>query len=129
MNPRFVTKTIHALLDYPVALALLALPPLLGLGDSHPMALWLGVLTGAAAFVLTLLTDHMLGVFRVLPYRVHLIVDAAVGVTFLAAPFAFSFAGLDAWFYWINGAAVMTVVSLHKPEPTADRGPGSLINA
>ena len=36
---RFVTKTIHAWLDYPVALTLIALPFLLGLGASHPLAL------------------------------------------------------------------------------------------
>ena len=35
---RFVTKTIHAWLDYPVALALIALPFLLGLGTSKPLA-------------------------------------------------------------------------------------------
>ncbi len=36
---RFVTKTIHAWLDYPVAVALIALPFLLGLGSSNPLAL------------------------------------------------------------------------------------------
>ena len=30
--------------------------------------------------------------------------------------FVFSFEGIDAYYYWINGAAVLTVVSLHKPE-------------
>jgi len=26
------------------------------------------------------------------------------------------FAGLDAWYYWANGAAVLLVISLQKPE-------------
>ena len=55
MDPRFVTKTMHAFLDYPVALSLMLLPFLLQLGGSHPLALWLAVGTGIAAFVLTLL--------------------------------------------------------------------------
>ena len=71
MDPRFITKDIHALLDYPVALMLMTAPFLLGLGESHPFALWLGVGTGVAALVLTLLTDHKLGVVRVLPYMLH----------------------------------------------------------
>ncbi|MBB6430502.1 SPW repeat domain-containing protein [Algisphaera agarilytica] len=112
---RFITKNIHALLDYPVALLLITAPFIFGLGDSHPLALWLSVTTGVAAFVLTLLTDHMLGVFRILSYRIHLAVDGAVGITFLAAPFVFGFSGIDAWFYWANGAAVAIVVGLHKP--------------
>ncbi len=115
MSPRFVTKDIHALLDYPVAAALIILPLVLGLGDSHPLALWLGVATGVAALTLTLLTDHRLGVWRVLPYNFHLLVDGLVGATFLAAPFILGFTGIDAWFYWINGAAVACVVSLHQP--------------
>ena len=118
MSLRFVTKTVHAYLDYPVAIALIALPFVLGLGATSPLALWLSVGTGVAAFILTLLTDHHLGVLRVLPYSLHLIVDAAVGVVFLAAPFALGFSGLDAAYYWINGAAVVVVVSLHQPEDT-----------
>ena len=71
---------------------------------------------GAAAFVLTLLTDHQLGVLRVLPYPFHLAVDFSVGAAFFLAPSLFGFTGIDAWYYWANGAAVLTVVSLHKPD-------------
>ena len=117
MHIRFVTQKIHAMLDYPVAISLIALPFLLGLGESKPLALWLSVGTGVAAFLLTLLTDHETGVFRVLPYSFHLAVDFVVGVVFLVAPIAFAFTGIDAWFYWANAAAVLTVVSLHKPVP------------
>ncbi len=113
---RIVTKQIHALLDYPVAVALIALPFILGLGASNPVALQLSVVTGIAALVLTLLTDHQLGVWKVIPYKGHLLVDGLVGIVFVLAPFVFSFKGLDAYFYWINGAAVLIVVSLHKSE-------------
>ena len=113
---RFVTKTIHAWLDYPVALALIALPFLLGLGASHPFALTISPVVGVAAFLLTVFTDHQFGLFRVLPYKLHLAVDLAVGLLFLALPFALGFTGLDAAFYWLNGAAVVTVIALSKPE-------------
>jgi len=116
MNIRFVTQTIHAYLDYPVAFSLMILPFLLQLGSSHPLALGLSVGTGVAAFILTLFTDHKLGLIRVLPYAFHLRVDFLVGVVFLIAPFALGFSGLDAWYYWLNGGAVLVVVSLHKPE-------------
>lgn len=116
MDLRFVTKRIHAYLDYPVAVTLMIAPFLLDLGGSHPLAKWLAVGTGVAAFVLTLLTDHHLGLIKVLPYRVHLIIDFLVGVVFLAAPMLFGFTGRDAIFYWVNAIAVLTVVCLHKPE-------------
>lgn len=116
MSLRFVTRSVHAYLDYPVAIALMVLPFVLGLGQSNPLALWLSVLTGVAAFVLTVLTDHHLGIWRVLPYKIHLAVDLLVGITFLLAPSMLGFTGIDALFYWVNGAAVVVVISLSAPE-------------
>ena len=113
---RFVTRTIHAYLDYPVAIALMGLPFLLGLGSSHVLALYISPVVGVAAFLLTVFTDHHLGIVRILPYRFHLAVDLSVGVLFLALPFAFGFSGLDAAYYWLNGAAVVAVIALSKPE-------------
>jgi len=117
---RLVTKTMHAYLDYPVAILLLAAPFLLHLGGSHPLARWLSVGTGVAALGLTVLTDHKTGLIRVVPYPVHLAVDLLVGVVFALAPFVVGFTGIDAAFYWINAAAVLTVVGLHKPEVTPE---------
>ena len=113
---KFITKRIHAFLDYPVAIALIVIPFLLGLGDSNPLALQLSVATGIAALILTLLTNHHLGAFKVISYKTHLIVDFIVAIVFIIAPFIFSFEGIDAYYYWINGIAVLTVVSLHKSE-------------
>jgi hypothetical protein len=115
MDIRFVTRKIHSYLDYPVAFALIGLPFLLGLGATNPLALWLSVATGIAAFVLTVLTDHETGIIRVLPYSWHVAVDFAVGLLFVAAPSLFGFSGLDAWFYWVNGGAVLTVIALSRP--------------
>ncbi|MDO1501632.1 hypothetical protein Q2T40_15970 [Winogradskyella maritima] len=113
---RFITKKIHSYLDYPVAISLILLPFLLGLGETNPIAFYLSVIVGVAALGLTILTDHQTGLLSLIPYRLHLIVDGAVAILFLLAPFIFSFEGLDAYFYWINGAAVLLVVSLHKAE-------------
>ena len=113
---KFVTKQIHAYLDYPVAIALIGLPFLLGLGSSNPLAFQLSIATGIAAFILTILTDHHLGIIRIVSYQIHLMVDFLVGLVFILAPFILSFEGLDAYYYWLNGAAVLFVVSMHKSE-------------
>ncbi len=119
MFPRFITKTIHAYLDYPVALGLIAMPFLFGLGQTAPLAFWLSVITGVAAFTLTVLTDHHLGLIRVLPYSLHLAVDAMVGVAFVAGPILLGFVGLDFWYYMGLGLTVLAVVGLHQPEDSA----------
>lgn len=119
MSLRFITKSIHAYLDYPVAIGLVAMPSLFGLGGGSGLAFWLSVATGIAAFLLTVLTDHHLGIFRVLPYSLHLAVDGAVGVVFVAAPIVLGFAGMDYWYYMSLGLTVLAVVGLHKPEGDA----------
>ncbi|MFX7640567.1 hypothetical protein ABTJ59_19900, partial [Acinetobacter baumannii] len=69
-------------------------------------------------FILTLLTNHELGVVKVVPYWLHVAVDRVVGVVFIAAPFALGFTGLDAAYYWANGATVLLVtLLLNAPEP------------
>jgi hypothetical protein len=121
MHLRFVTKTIHAYLDYPVALSLLAMPFILGIGVENPWARWISVATGVAALVLTIFTDHATGLIRVVPYWLHLAVDRLVGIVFIVVPFAFGFHGLDAWYYWANAIAVLLVTTvLNAPEPKGE---------
>jgi len=118
MSFRFITKSIHAyLIDYPVAIVLMAAPFVLKLGQSTPVALWLSVVTGVAALLLAAFTDHPTGLVRVIPYWLHLWVDRAVGVVFILAPFAFQFPGRDAWYYWVLAAAVLLTTSVfNAPE-------------
>lgn len=119
MFPRFITREIHAYLDYPVAFSLMALPFFLNLGSVNPAAFWLSFITGLAALLLTLLTDHHLGVFRVLPYSLHLAVDGAVGVVFIVASLLLGFTGLEFAYYMVLGLGVLVVVGLHKPQTGA----------
>ena len=115
-DPRFVTKTMHAYLDYPVAASLIALPFVLGLGDSNPSAKWIAVATGVAAMILTFFTDHKTGAIRIIPFSFHVAVDALVGIIFVTTPFVLGFSGLDAWYYWANGGALLAVLCLQKPD-------------
>jgi hypothetical protein len=121
MSFRFITKSIHAyLIDYPVAIVLIAAPLVLKLGQS---AMWLSVVVGVAALLLAAVTDHPTGLVRIIPFWLHLWVDRVVGVVFVIAPFAFKFVGLDAWYYWVLAAAVLLTTSVfNAPEgPVATR--------
>src|SRR3954467_8369888 len=112
---RFVTKSAHAsVIDYPCAFTLLAAPFVLELGQN---AMWLSIVVGVAALLLPALTDHPTGLFRIIPYWLHLWVDRAVGVVFVIAPFAFKFTGLDAWYYWVLAVVVLLSTSVfNAPE-------------
>ncbi len=77
------------------------------------------MLTGVATFLLTLLTDHHLGVFRVLPYDLHLTVDGIVGAVFVSVPLALGFSGIEVWYYVALCLTVLAVVGMHKGEEIA----------
>ncbi|WP_299152189.1 hypothetical protein [uncultured Tateyamaria sp.] len=115
---RFMTQKMHAYIDYPVALGLIVMPFVLGIGMTNAWAFALSVFTGIAALVLTALTNHETGLMPVLPYKSHLAIDAIVGVTFVAAPFLFGFTGLDALYFWVLGATVLVVVGAHDADST-----------
>jgi hypothetical protein len=122
VNVRFLTPTRHGVVDYLAAVELLTMPFVLRLGTSAPLAKWLAVATGFAVILVSLLTDYKLGLVRIIPFRIHLAIDTAVATAFVVAPFLFGFAGLNAWFYWLNAAAVFVVVAVSMPgqeRPTA----------
>src|SRR5215472_12519491 len=122
MTVRFLTPTLHGLVDYLAAAGLLTMPFILGLGNSAPLAKWLAVGSGVAVVVYSLLTDYRYGAFRILPFRKHLAVDTLAAVVFALAPSVLGFHGLDAWYYWANSAEVSLVVEL-SPAGTANSAP------
>ncbi len=93
---RFLPTRVHALLDYSTGLLLIALPFLLGLtrGSSETWGAeaWIPIALGSAAIVYSLLTNYELGLLRILPMPVHLMLDAGSGVLLAASPWLFGFA-------------------------------------
>jgi len=113
---KFVTRSMHAHLDYPIAIALIVLPFALDLGSSNVLAFSVSVAAGMTAILAILLTNYEFGFLRVLPYQLHLAADFFAGAMFLAIPVLFGFTGVDATYYLAIGATILSVVALHKPE-------------
>ena len=112
MKLRFISPDLHGVVDYTAAIGLISLPLLLGLGETHPAALWLSVVMGGAVVLVSLLTDYRLSMVNTIPFDAHLAIDLAAATTFMLAPFIFSLEGLDAYYYWANAAVVYLVVAL-----------------
>jgi len=112
MKLRFISPTLHGVVDYSAAAALITAPILLGLGQSSPLAFWISIITGMAVIVVSLNTIYKYGIFRTIPFEGHLAIDLTVATAFMLVPFIFQFSGLDAYYYWGNAAVVFLVVSL-----------------
>jgi hypothetical protein len=92
---RFIPTRLHGVIDYLWGLSLLASPWLLGYADV-PAAKWLAIVFGVGAILYSLITAYELGLLRILPMPLHLIVDGA-GAFLAASPFLFGFADRVFW--------------------------------
>ncbi|GHE66467.1 MULTISPECIES: hypothetical protein [Roseivirga] len=112
MKFRFISPTVHGIIDYSAAVALISSPFLLGLGESSPMAKWLSVVTGVAVIIVSLNTTYKFSILHTIPYNGHLLIDLMAATTFAAAPFLFHFTGIDMYYYIANAVVVFLVVAL-----------------
>lgn len=110
--PRCIPNTSY---DCPFALGLVVVSFILALGATNPAALYLSFTTGAVGFALKLLTHDQLGLLRELSDKLHPSLDPAIGLAAFSAPVVFGLTGAHAVAYWVLGAAILSLVALHKP--------------
>lgn len=113
---RFIPATFHGILDYAVALTLIAGPFILGF---EGVAQILAIAGGAGLFIYSLITDYSTSVQKLLPFKIHLFFDTAAALLLIAAPFLFGpaagFTTVATWFYVVIGVAVIAVVAVTNP--------------
>ena len=118
---QIIPRNIHGFLDYPVGLILAASPWLFGFADKGPATV-IPVVLGAGAVVYSLLTNYELGVARVIPFGVHLVIDFVSGLFLAVSPWLFNFSHRVYWPHVIFGLLEMGVVLLTRAEPTPVAG-------
>ncbi len=113
---KFISPKVHGILDYSVATVLVVGPLVLRFSDVSGAAAVIAVVAGVGLFVYSLLTNYSAGLRAVIPFRVHLVLDASAAVALLVVPFLFGFAGTPRAFYLVIGAAVLVVVACTRLE-------------
>lgn len=104
---KIIPSKFHGVLDYAVAITLIAVPLALGFSDT---AKYLALTGGIGLFVYSLITDYSLSARKLLPFKTHLVFDFLAALVLIAAPFIFGFVGLEKIFYLVIGIAVVVVV-------------------
>jgi hypothetical protein len=126
---RIIPTRIHGMLDYLVGLVLILAPFLLGFAHGGA-AQYVPQAVGLATIGLALVTDYELGVARIVPMSIHLMVDLAAGVLLLISPWLFGFAGFITWPHVLFGLLAIGVALLSSTTPgsmaavTGGQGPG-----
>jgi len=115
---RFISDSMHAVVDYLAALFLIIAPFVLGFEAINPIGHWFSVAAGVALFGYSLLTRYSLSIAKIIPFGTHLIFDTAAGVAFIAAPFLFGFEDIMRLYYFGSGGAVLLLVLFTIPQPS-----------
>jgi hypothetical protein len=84
--PRPIDSTLHGVTDYTVGTLLMTVLPKLAGVEGTESATQMRI-TGAAHTAYSTLTDYPLGIVKVIPYKVHLAIDALGAIAVGTLPF------------------------------------------
>jgi len=87
---RFISRKVHAVLDYIVGVLLIASPWLFNFADIAG-AKWVAIIIGIVMLGMALLTDYEGGVRKIIPMSGHLTMDVIAGILLIASPWLFNF--------------------------------------
>jgi ABC-type antimicrobial peptide transport system permease subunit len=112
VNFKVVSPGLHAVADHVLDLALVAVPMLVGFTG---LARWLSVGVGITNFTYSQVTAYQAQDKKVLPFKVHLGFDVALGVALLAGAFVGQLSGFALAYYVLNGVGIIAAVVLTRP--------------
>ena len=124
---KFLSTRIHGIIDYAMALLLIATPWLFGFVDigTHPESV-IPILLGTGVAVYSLFTDYEWGAMRSIPMNIHLWIDALGGLFLAASPWLFGFADEVYLPHVILGVAEIGSALVTKTVPSPHNEPKSI---
>ena len=99
---RAIPTAVHGVLDYLVAILLLAAPWLLGFARGGSET-YVTVGFGVAVLLYSLVTDYEPGAWRLLAMPGHLALDLVAGLLLVVSPWLFGFADIVWWPHLVVG--------------------------
>ncbi len=88
---KVLSPKIHGIIDYIVAIALLLAPNLFGFADVGGVAVMVPRVIGVLILAQALITKFDVGVLKIMPFSLHLMMDYVIGAVLAASPFIFGF--------------------------------------
>ena len=102
-----IPALVHGLLDYVVGAVFIAAPFVLGFEDDAAIAV--ALVAGVLVLVLGATTAWRTGLIRTVPVLAHAVMDLALSVVLIAAPFLFAFSddGVALPFFLVAGVLLL----------------------
>jgi hypothetical protein len=120
---KIISDTAHGILDYVTVAIFVLAPSILGLTGIAAIASYA---LAAIHLVMTLVTDMPLGVLKIIPLRLHALVEMVVGPVLVLAALLPNFLGDKREFFLVMGLVILAVWLLSSyGRPGVDREPRS----
>ncbi len=122
MEVRFIDTRAQGVLDYLVGVVLVLAPWIFQFNDVAA-AKWVAIGVGLAMIATALMTNYELGVAKLIPMHVHLVMDALIGAFLALSPWIFGFSdeGTNAWLpHVVVGLAEIGIAAVSSPWPRRD---------
>ncbi|PAB57386.1 hypothetical protein [Anaeromicrobium sediminis] len=103
---KILSSRTHGYLDYLTVAVFAAAPTLLGLTG---MPMILAYMLAIIHLLMTILTNFSMGIFKLIPLRIHGVIEFIVGIAIPAIPFILKFEGVAFNFYLIIGILIFII--------------------
>ena len=109
-----ISRTVHGVLDYLMGVFLIASPTFFELDGKEADSL-VFFISGGAVIIYSLLTKYELGAIKIIPMRMHLVLDILSALFLAASPWIFGFADRIFVPYLVLGLIEIVAVILTNP--------------
>lgn len=93
---KILSTRTHTIIGLIVGLALLVAPWLFGFADEGGAAVTVPIIVGIVILLSELTTTSPLSLIKLVPMRIHIMMDVVTGLVLLASPWLFGFSDLEA---------------------------------
>jgi hypothetical protein len=116
----FISTKVHGMLDYMSGVLILASPWLFGFAHLGGAPLFIPVVFGSLQLLMVVFTNHELGIIKVIPIQLHLVVDMLMGFFMMVSPFLYDFHPFVVWPHLLLGALLFGAGLFTYPSPFLD---------
>jgi hypothetical protein len=120
MKP-FISTAVYGVLNYIVALTLIASPWLFGFANVSSAALFLPMFVGWLQLIMAIFTNNETGFIKQFPLTIHHVLDVLMGFLILVSPWLYTFAAKVYWPQLILGGLLFCMGLFTKKSPFTTR--------
>ena len=115
---KIISSKAHGVLNYLVGFILIISPWLFGFAAEGAETA-ISVILGIGAILYSIVTNYELGFFKIIPFKVHLIINTLSGILLASSPWLFGFADNIHLPHLVFGVLEILVVILSKTIPSS----------